>query len=111
MRPTGRASHTTFSKPSLRLPEITHGLHLTEPGSDLWRERLAFRDALLADPALVAEYAAWKAQHAAGTGADDPYTDDKRTLVLRVLAGAGIELKPDEARLMPEALRAKRRGS
>jgi GrpB-like predicted nucleotidyltransferase (UPF0157 family) len=27
-----------------------HGLHLTEPGSPLWRERLAFRDALRRDP-------------------------------------------------------------
>jgi GrpB-like predicted nucleotidyltransferase (UPF0157 family) len=88
-----------------------HSLHLTVPGSDLWRERLAFRDALLADPALVAEYAAWKRRHAARAGADDPYTGDKRPLVLRVLAGAGIELKPDEARLVPEALRAKRHGN
>jgi hypothetical protein len=32
------------------------GLHLTEPGSDLWRERLAFRDALRRDPTLAAEY-------------------------------------------------------
>jgi len=30
-------------------------LHLTEPGSDIWRERLAFRDALRADSALAAE--------------------------------------------------------
>ena len=76
-----------------------HGLHLTVPGSDLWRERLAFRDALRADPALVEEYAAWKARHADGTGGDDPYTGDKRPLVLRVLASAGIELKPDDERL------------
>src|SRR5262249_60564672 len=27
----------------------TKGVHLTRPGSDLWRERLAFRDALRAD--------------------------------------------------------------
>ena len=74
-------------------------LHLTVPGSDLWRERLAFRDALRADPALRAEYAAWKAEHAAADG----YTADKRPLVLRVLASAGIELKPDEQRLSPEA--------
>jgi len=76
-----------------------YGVHLTEPGSDLWRERLAFRDALLADPALVEEYAAWKARHADGTGRDDPYTGDKRPLVLRTLASAGIDLKPDSQRL------------
>lgn len=77
----------------------THGLHLTVPGSDLWRERLAFRDALLADPALVDEYAAWKARHAEGTSRDDAYTGDKRALVLRVLAERGIPLKPDAERL------------
>ena len=49
-----------FSKPSPRLSEMTHSLHLTRPGSDLWRERLAFRDALRVDPALVAEYEALK---------------------------------------------------
>ena len=47
----GIAHH--FSKPSPNLGDVTHGLHLTEPGSDLWRERLAFRDALRRDPALV----------------------------------------------------------
>jgi GrpB-like predicted nucleotidyltransferase (UPF0157 family) len=30
--------------------------HLTEPESDLWRERLAFRDALRDDATLAAEY-------------------------------------------------------
>jgi hypothetical protein len=35
-------------------------LHLTEPGSDLLRERLAFRDALRADGELAAEYEALK---------------------------------------------------
>jgi GrpB-like predicted nucleotidyltransferase (UPF0157 family) len=75
----------------------THHLHLTVPGSDLWRERLAFRDALLADRALVAEYAAWKTEHAAPAG--DAYTGSKRPLVLRVLAEHGIELKPDDERL------------
>src|SRR5205807_2473818 len=54
----GIAHH--FSKPSPRLPETEYGLHLTEPGSDLWRERLAFRDALRTDPALAAEYEALK---------------------------------------------------
>jgi GrpB-like predicted nucleotidyltransferase (UPF0157 family) len=36
----GIAHH--FAKPSPRSP--TYALHLTEPGSDLWRERFAFRD-------------------------------------------------------------------
>jgi GrpB-like predicted nucleotidyltransferase (UPF0157 family) len=80
-------------------------LHLTQPGSDLWRERLAFRDALRASAPLRDEYAAWKAEHAGADG----YTDDKRPLVLRVLAGAGIDLRPDAVRLSPEA--AARRSS
>jgi GrpB-like predicted nucleotidyltransferase (UPF0157 family) len=79
----------------------THHLHLTEPDSDLWRERLAFRDALRADASLREEYAAWKARHAGSDG----YTADKRPLVLRVLADSGIDLKPNEQRLDPRARR------
>ncbi len=83
----------------------THHLHLTVPGSDLWRERLAFRDALLENPALVEEYAAWKRLHAEGTTTRDPYTADKRPFVQRVLAARGISLKPDSERLSPTATR------
>jgi GrpB-like predicted nucleotidyltransferase (UPF0157 family) len=96
-----------FSKPASAATwrEQTHGLHLTQPGSDLWRERLAFRDALRADRALAAEYEAWKLAHA--TAADGyparPYTADKRPFVARVLAARGIPLKPDEERLTPGA--------
>jgi GrpB-like predicted nucleotidyltransferase (UPF0157 family) len=79
--------------------EQTHSLHLTEPGSDLWRERLAFRDALRADPGLVSEYAEWKLRHAVTRLEEGPYTGDKRPFVARVLAEAGIELKPDSERL------------
>ena len=79
-------------------------LHLTVPGSVLWRERLAFRDALRADPALVAEYAAWKAEHAG----EDGYTADKRLLVMPILAKAGIELAEDLRHLSPELLRNRR---
>jgi GrpB-like predicted nucleotidyltransferase (UPF0157 family) len=83
-----------FSKPSARLGETTHGLHLTVPGSDLWRERLEFRDALRADPALVREYAALKAT-LAREHADDvaAYTAGKRAFVASVLAGAGMLLQ------------------
>lgn len=85
-----------FVKPSLRLSETTHSLHLTEPGSDLWRERLAFRDALRGDPALAAEYEALKLhlaeEHRRGRAA---YTAAaKRPFVARVLASAGIPLRP-----------------
>jgi GrpB-like predicted nucleotidyltransferase (UPF0157 family) len=82
-----------FTKPSDRLPEMTHGLHLTEPGSDLWRERLAFRDALRADPALAAEYGALKLRLAHEYREDvAAYTAGKRAFVARVLARAGIQL-------------------
>jgi GrpB-like predicted nucleotidyltransferase (UPF0157 family) len=87
----GIAHH--FVKPSLRLPETTHGLHLTEPGSDLWRERLAFRDALRSDPALAAEYEALKLrlaeEHREDGGA---YVAGKRAFVALVLGAVGIPL-------------------
>ena len=73
------------------------GIHLAEPRSDLWRERLAFRDALRASPELRAEYAEWKRTHGGGK----PYTASKTPLVARVLARAGIPLKPDSERLSP----------
>jgi GrpB-like predicted nucleotidyltransferase (UPF0157 family) len=84
-----------FVKPSSRLPEMTHNLHLTEPGSNLWRERLAFRDALRSDPGLAAEYEALKVRLAREYSADvGAYTTGKRAFVARVLASAGIELRP-----------------
>ena len=88
--------------------EETHHLHLTEPGSDIWRERLAFRDALRADPSLVAEYARWKSDNAAAPGAWTSYVADKRPFVQRVLAAHGIELKPNEERLSAAAIEERR---
>ena len=71
----------------------TRHLHLTVPGSDLWRERLAFRDALRADPALVCEYTRLK-QRLLDEAGGHPYSaTGKRAFVRRVLASAGIELK------------------
>jgi GrpB-like predicted nucleotidyltransferase (UPF0157 family) len=79
----GIAHH--FSKPS-------YGLHLTEPGSDLWRERLVFRDALRGDPALAAEYEALKRRLAQEHGDDrGAYTTAKRAFVAGVLARFGLE--------------------
>lgn len=82
-----------FAKPSAQSPE--YGLHLTEPGSDLWRERLVFRDALRRDAALAAEYEALK-RRLARLYRDDlaAYTAGKRALVERVLAAAGETLDP-----------------
>jgi GrpB-like predicted nucleotidyltransferase (UPF0157 family) len=93
-----------FSKPAgAGWWEATHGLHLTERGSDLWVERLAFRDALRADPALASEYEAWKQRKANAPGADGPYAASKFDFVASVLADAGVVLKPDRERLSPGA--------
>jgi GrpB-like predicted nucleotidyltransferase (UPF0157 family) len=66
------------------------GLHLTEPGSCLWRERLAFRDALRADPVLARQYQELKERLAAGNGDMADYTAGKREFVVQVLARAGV---------------------
>jgi GrpB-like predicted nucleotidyltransferase (UPF0157 family) len=84
--------------------EATHSLHLAQRDSDIWRERLAFRDALRADPALAAEYQEWKLREARAAGAASPYAADKFQFVARVLAEAGITLKQDIDRLSPAAL-------
>ena len=87
----GIAHH--FSKMSPRLPVIQYGLHLTEPGSDLWRERLAFRDALRRASALAAEYETLKRRLADEHPNDlRAYTAGKRDFVTRVLADHGIQL-------------------
>ncbi len=81
-----------FSKPAGE--RWTHGLHLTEPGSDLWIERLAFRDALRADRALAAEYEALKLQMVDEERSGGPAYSAvaKRPFVARVLAQGGIEI-------------------
>ena len=80
-----------FAKPLLQRP--THGLHLTQPGSELWRERLAFRDALRNAPTLAAEYETLKLRLAGEHRRDGAsYTRNKRAFVARVLASAGIPL-------------------
>ena len=89
--------------------EQTHHLHLAERASDIWRERLAFRDALRADPALAAQYEDWKLREARGAGAENPYAGDKFPFVARVLAESGITLKPDSERLTPTALEDRQR--
>jgi GrpB-like predicted nucleotidyltransferase (UPF0157 family) len=68
-----------------------YGLHLTQPESDLWRERLAFRDALRDDPIIAAEYEALKLRLAREHSGDlDSYTAGKCSFVAGVLAGFGI---------------------
>lgn len=99
-----------FRKPAGNWWEATHTLHLTEPGSDLWRERLAFRDALRTDARLAAEYERWKFAYAGRAGDAAPYGASKTAFVASVLAGAGIALKPDSERLtVPSAINAEER--
>jgi GrpB-like predicted nucleotidyltransferase (UPF0157 family) len=66
------------------------GLHLTEPGSSLWRERLAFRDELRTDPLLASQYQELKERLAADSGDIAAYTAGKRDFVVQVLARAGV---------------------
>jgi GrpB-like predicted nucleotidyltransferase (UPF0157 family) len=85
----GIAHH--FVKPSLRVPEMTHSLHLTEPGSDLWRERLTFRDALRRDHNLRTEYELLKVRLAQERRLEgEAYTAGKHAFVARVLESAGL---------------------
>lgn len=96
-------AHAFFKPPNRPIQwEHTHHLHLTLPGSDLWVERLTFRDALRADPALVREYSEWKRAH---YGTDAKLS--KRPFVMRVLASQGVDLKPDHERLSEATLRAR----
>ena len=75
-----------FCKPSPA--HRTHHLHLVPKASLLWRQRLAFRDALRGDPALAREYAALKRELAEQFRFDrEAYTDAKGPFVARVVAG------------------------
>ncbi len=73
-----------FCKPS---PELrTHHLHLVPAGSALWRDRLAFRDALRVDPALRQAYEELKTGLAATyRHYREAYTDAKSPFIERVL--------------------------
>ena len=69
----------------------THLLHVVEYDGPAWREDIAFRDALLADPTLVAEYEALKVELAAKY-ADQraKYTASKNDFIRAVLDRCGI---------------------
>lgn len=78
-----------FCKPSPALR--THHLHMVPAGSTVWHQRIRFRDALRASPALAAEYAALKAQLAARFRNDrDAYTEGKTAFVLGVLGETAL---------------------
>ncbi len=76
-----------FCKPS---PAIrTHHLHLVPVNSQLWMERLAFRDFLRQHPRVAAEYSELKRVLAARHRYDrEAYTEAKEPFVRRVLAEA-----------------------
>jgi GrpB-like predicted nucleotidyltransferase (UPF0157 family)/GNAT superfamily N-acetyltransferase len=64
----------------------THHLHLVPTDSSRFRDELAFRDRLRADPEAVAEYAALKHGLAARFSGDrDAYTDAKAKFIRRIL--------------------------
>lgn len=66
----------------------THHLHVVVHESQAWHERLRFRDALRADPALAARYAELKARCAEQHANDrEAYTDAKAGFV-RAVSGA-----------------------
>jgi GrpB-like predicted nucleotidyltransferase (UPF0157 family) len=71
--------------------ERTHHLHLVPFASPLWRERLAFRDALRRDPALRAAYRDLKLGLAADHRDDrEAYTEAKTGFIQQALASTGV---------------------
>jgi GrpB-like predicted nucleotidyltransferase (UPF0157 family) len=79
-----------FCKPS---PELrTHHLHVVPIGSELWSERLSFRDALRLDAPLATEYAGLKRELAVRFSLDrEGYTEAKSIFINRVLARGRAE--------------------
>ena len=73
-------------KPS---PELrTHHLHLVPLNSRLWIERLAFRDLLIANPALAKDYAELKYRLATAYRTDrERYTEEKGPFIETALRG------------------------
>ena len=66
-------------------PRAYH-IHLVEQGSDLWRQYLAFRDCLRADPDVAARYADLKRGLAAQYPRDrEAYISGKSSFVVRAI--------------------------
>lgn len=73
-----------FCKPSPA--HRTHHLHMVPIHSDVWKERLAFRDALRRDPAVAMAYAQLKAELADRFRHDrEGYTEAKSSFIRSVL--------------------------
>lgn len=79
-----------FCKPS---PEIrTHHLHLVPFGSQLWQERISFRDILRNNPSVREEYAQLKCELAKRYKKDrEQYTQKKWPFIQRVLQDAALD--------------------
>ncbi len=83
-----------FFKPQVeQWHDRTHQLHLTEPGSALWTQRLAFRDVLRSNVERLAEYQELKLRLAQENLDLAEYTARKREFVTRVLSSAGVEMR------------------
>jgi GrpB-like predicted nucleotidyltransferase (UPF0157 family) len=71
--------------PALR----THHLHLVPFESDLWTERISFRELLATSPSVAKEYVALKYRLAAAHRHDrDRYTEEKGPFIESALRGA-----------------------
>ena len=71
----------------------THNLSVCESGSSFWDGRIAFRDALRADPILTQEYGALKRKLAQQYPRDrSAYTEAKAPFILAVMASARCDL-------------------
>lgn len=82
----GVPGHEVFGRGQPR----THLLHVVPAGGPAWARMLRFRDALRADAALMAEYAALKRALAARYPEDRAaYTEAKGLFITRVLAASG----------------------
>ena len=68
----------------------THHLHMVVLGGEFWVRHLAFRDALRADPALAAEYAALKRRLAAEYGGNRLGYTDAKTAFIRVVEAQAL---------------------
>lgn len=78
---------------------FSHGLHLTTIDSELWRERLLFRNVVRDDPVLGERYQALKRSMLASDQPND--SKDKREFVREVLAGVGHPLRDDSRVVRP----------
>jgi GrpB-like predicted nucleotidyltransferase (UPF0157 family) len=69
---------------------LTH-LHLRAYNSSFWRDHLAFRDVLRAQPAAARAYESLKRALAASHTSRRAYTNDKTAFIREVLAGSRRE--------------------